>query len=142
MTIASILGSKGRDLFRLSPNSSLRDVVQLLSDQKIGVVLLMEGDALEGILSERDVVKALSSCGSAALDEPARAYMTGNVIACSESDTIVTVMTRMTEGRFRHMPVVADGKVVGLVSIGDVVKSRIEETQREVEDMRAYIAAG
>ena len=142
MTIATILDKKGRDVFSLKPDTSLRIIVELLCEKKIGVVLLAENGQLKGILSERDVVRALSCNGSAALDDSASEHMTSAVKTCSESDTIVSVMTQMTSGRFRHMPVIEDGKIAGLVSIGDVVKHRIEQTEKEAEEMRAYIATG
>lgn len=142
MTIATILDKKGRDVFSLQPDTSLRTIVELLSEKKIGVVLLAEDGVLKGILSERDVVRALSASGSAALEDSASVHMTCAVKTCTESDTIVSVMAQMTSGRFRHMPVLEGGKIVGLVSIGDVVKHRIEQTEKEAEDMRAYIAAG
>ena len=142
MTISKILDRKGRDVFKMEPSNLLTDVVKMLREKKIGVVLLADGEALKGILSERDIVRALSNNGAKALSEPASDHMTAEVMCCEEGDTVATVMARMTSGRFRHMPVMEDGKVVGLVSIGDVVKLRIEETEKEAADMRAYIAAG
>ncbi|PLW78716.1 CBS domain-containing protein [Cohaesibacter celericrescens] len=142
MTIATILDKKGRDVFTMEPSSSLSEVVKTLRDKKIGVVLLAEGDRLLGILSERDIVRALSENGASALSEIASSHMTSSVMTCVEGDTVVSVMSRMTSGRFRHMPVMDGTRLVGLVSIGDVVKLRIEETEKEAADMRAYIAAG
>lgn len=142
MTIATILDRKGRDIFSLSPDTSLETIVKLLSEKRIGVVLLADNGALRGILSERDVVRALSEHGAKAMSEPASEHMTSDVITCAESDTVVSVMAKMTAGRFRHMPVLDGEKIIGLISIGDVVKHRIEETEREAADMRAYIAAG
>lgn len=141
MTIAAILDGKGRNVFTMPPSSLLGEVVKLLNEKRIGVVLLAEGDSLAGILSERDVVRAVSENGGGAMAEPASKYMTSKVSSCSEKDTVVSVMAQMTSGRFRHIPVIEDGKIAGLVSIGDVVKYRIAETEKEAEDMRAYIAA-
>ena len=142
MTIATILAQKGRGVFTMEPSNPISEVVKLLRAKKIGVVLLAEGDSLKGILSERDIVRALSDHGGSALKDPASRHMTQEVVTCAEADTISSVMAKMTSGRFRHMPVMEDGKVIGLVSIGDVVKHRIEETEKEAADMRAYIAAG
>nr|WP_319388624.1 CBS domain-containing protein [uncultured Cohaesibacter sp.] len=142
MTIATILNQKGRDVFKTDPATTLVEVVKLLRDRGVGAILVAEGEKLCGILSERDIVRALSNHGGSALLRPASEFMTRDVMTCTEDETIVSVMSRMTTGRFRHMPVVKGRKIAGLVSIGDVVKFRIEETEREAEDMRAYIAAG
>nr|WP_321456506.1 CBS domain-containing protein [uncultured Cohaesibacter sp.] len=142
MTIATILNQKGNDVFKTGPDTSLAQVVQMLREKGVGAILIAEGDKLCGILSERDIVRALSKQGGEALSQPASEFMTADVISCSEDETIVSVMSRMTSGRFRHMPVMKGQNIVGLVSIGDVVKLRIEESEREAEDMRAYIAAG
>ncbi|MCT4656565.1 MAG: CBS domain-containing protein [Cohaesibacter sp.] len=142
MTVATILDQKGRDVFTLSPETKISEIVKLLCEKKIGVVLLAENGKLFGILSERDIVRALSQSGQAALDEPASNYMTSEVSCCSEKDTVVSVMEKMTGGRFRHMPVLEGDKLIGLISIGDVVKHRIQQTEQEAADMRAYIAAG
>ncbi|WP_119307971.1 CBS domain-containing protein [Cohaesibacter haloalkalitolerans] len=142
MTIATILNQKGRDVFKTDPATTLVEVVKMLRDKGVGAILVAEGEKLCGILSERDIVRALSNHGGSALLRPASEFMTKDVMTCTEDETIVSVMSRMTTGRFRHMPVVKGRKIAGLVSIGDVVKFRIEETEREAEDMRAYIAAG
>ncbi|WP_319413579.1 CBS domain-containing protein [uncultured Cohaesibacter sp.] len=142
MTIATILNQKGRAVFKSEPETTLIDAVKMLRDNGVGAILIAKGETLCGILSERDIVRALSHHGGSALLRPASEFMTSKVITCSEDETIASVMARMTSGRFRHMPVLKDDKIAGLVSIGDVVKFRIEETEREAEDMRAYIAAG
>ncbi|WP_316859892.1 CBS domain-containing protein [uncultured Cohaesibacter sp.] len=142
MTIATILDRKGRDIFSMAPDALMSDVVKVLREKQIGAVLIAQQEKLCGIISERDIVRALSSKGGAALMMPVSEFMTRDVITCSEADTIVAIMSKMTTGRFRHMPVLEEGKIVGLVSIGDVVKQRIAESEREAEDMRAYIAAG
>lgn len=142
MTVATILDRKGRDVFTLAPQTPISQIVDLLCEKKIGVVLLAEHDKLAGILSERDIVRALAKEGQDVLSQPASAHMTANVICCAENETVVSVMERMTAGRYRHMPVLDGGKLIGLISIGDVVKHRIEQTEKEAADMRAYIAAG
>lgn len=141
MTIATILERKGRDVFAVSPDTKLLEIVKLLQEKCIGVVVLTKNDEVCGILSERDIVRALSNNGSDVLSAPASDHMTANVMTCAEGDTVVSVMAKMTGGRFRHMPVVNDGKIAGLVSIGDVVKHRIEQTEKEAADMRAYISS-
>ncbi|WP_320141703.1 CBS domain-containing protein [uncultured Cohaesibacter sp.] len=142
MTIATILNQKGRAVFKTEPDTTLMNAVKLLRDNGVGAILIAKDDSLCGILSERDIVRALSFHGGSALLRPASEFMTADVMSCSEEETIASVMSRMTSGRFRHMPVLNGEKIAGLVSIGDVVKFRIEETEREAEDMRAYIAAG
>ncbi|MCV6546256.1 MAG: CBS domain-containing protein [Cohaesibacter sp.] len=142
MTVATILDRKGRDVFTLAPDTPIAEIVDLLCEKKIGVVLLAQDGKLSGILSERDIVGALASGGQDVLKQPASAYMTCDVICCAENETVVSVMQRMTAGHFRHMPVLDNGALIGLISIGDVVKHRIEQTEKEAADMRAYIAAG
>lgn len=142
MTVATILDRKGRDVFTLAPQTPISQIVDLLCEKKIGVVMLAEEGKLCGILSERDIVRALAKEGRDVLNQPASAHMTADVICCAENETVVSVMERMTAGRFRHMPVLEGDKLIGLISIGDVVKHRIEQTEKEAADMRAYIAAG
>ncbi|KTT63752.1 CBS domain-containing protein, partial [Sphingomonas endophytica] len=112
---------------------------KLLGERKSGAVLVMEQGRMEGILSERDIVRVLSERGAGALDEPVSAVMTRKVVSCRQSDTVSALMEMMTTGKFRHLPVVEDGKVVGLISIGDIVKSRVQEYEREQEALRDYI---
>jgi CBS domain-containing protein len=141
MTVRSILERKGRDVVTVLPDQTLADAARLLAEHRIGAVVLVNADlSVLGILSERDIVRAIASEGSSALDKPVSAFMTSNVQVCSESATVNEVMQIMTEGRFRHLPVAKDGKLVGIVSIGDVVKRRMEEVEREAEEIRSYIA--
>lgn len=139
MTVKAILSEKGGDVFSMSPDATLSDVVQELAERKIGAVLITDGDHLAGILSERDVVRVLAKVGGNALKTSASSVMTAKVETCALDDMIDDVMERMTASRFRHMPVVDGGRVVGVVSIGDVVKRRIEAAVRERDDMRDYI---
>ena len=112
----------------------------LLAERRIGAVLILGADRrIIGILSERDIVRALAERGTAALDEPVSRTMTREVETCTESETVATIMERMTGGKFRHMPVVEQGRVIGLVSIGDIVKHRLGEMERESAAMRDYI---
>ncbi len=141
MTVSSILDEKGRKTFTLTEDTSVEAVLSVLAEKKIGAVLIVsDSGTIAGILSERDVVRALVRKGADILGDPVSAHMTRNVVTCSEADTINTVMEKMSMGRFRHIPVVDDGKLTGIISIGDVVKRRIEQAEKEAEDIRSYIA--
>jgi CBS domain-containing protein len=139
MTVRAILDSKGHHVTGVEPAGKLSAAIQILADKKIGAVLVMSNDRIEGILSERDIVRVLGERGAAVLDEPVSAVMTRKVVSCRESDTVSAIMEMMTLGKFRHLPVVEDGKVVGLISIGDIVKWRVREFEIEQEALRDYI---
>jgi len=140
MTVAAILSKKGRDVVTASADLSISDVVQLLANRRIGAVVVTDGaNHIVGIVSERDVVRALAR-GVGSIDGTVSSIMTAKVVTCTDRNTINEVMARMTEGRFRHLPVVDEGQLAGIVSIGDVVKARIEQVEREADEMRAYIA--
>jgi CBS domain-containing protein len=142
MLVSHILQQKGRGVVHAGADTTIADIARLLSKRRIGAVLVMGADgALAGILSERDIVRALSQDGADALSHSAAKYMTKDVTTCSERDHVDDIMEVMTMGRFRHLPVVEDERVVGLVSIGDVVKSRIAETVGEAQALREYIIA-
>ncbi|MEA2796654.1 MAG: hypothetical protein QOI87_4034, partial [Bradyrhizobium sp.] len=113
--------------------------IKILADRKIGAVLVMSKGRIEGILSERDIVRVLGDRGAGVLEEPVSAVMTRKVVSCRESDTVSAIMEMMTLGKFRHLPVVEDSKVVGLISIGDIVKWRVREYETEQEALRDYI---
>jgi CBS domain-containing protein len=140
MTVARILNEKGRNVVKVPPDASLAQVAAILAENRIGAVLVAQGDDIRGIVSERDIVRALAKFDSEALRKRASECMTAKVITCRPEDTIHGVMQKMTSGRFRHLPVVEAGRLVGIVSIGDVVKSRIEEVEREAAQIREYIA--
>lgn len=141
MTVAAILAQKGRDVLTTTSTKTLAAAVDILARRKIGALVVVEGgDRIVGIISERDIVRTIGAGGTDVLAQPVSAVMTRNVITCTEGETIDSVMSRMTRGRFRHLPVTEDGRLAGIVSIGDVVKARIEQVEREAEDMRAYIA--
>lgn len=140
MTVRAILDSKGHQIISVSPSDKVSSAVQLLSQRKIGAVLVMSHDHIDGILSERDIVRVIGERGAGALDEDVSAVMTRKVIGCKPSDTVGAIMEKITVGKFRHLPVIEDGKVVGLISIGDVVKFRLREFEREQEALREYIA--
>ncbi|MGN6770324.1 MAG: CBS domain-containing protein [Rhizobiaceae bacterium] len=141
MTVKSILDEKGRDVFTIGPGETLTAAIRLLAEKRIGAVVVLRTDGgIAGILSERDIVRALAEGGAAALTKPISAFMTSKVQVCREENTVNDVMEVMTRVRFRHLPVEKEGRLVGLVSIGDVVKRRIEDVEREAEDIKAYIA--
>jgi CBS domain-containing protein len=140
MNVKAILTAKGGDIICIEPNADLAAAVKLLSTHRIGAVLIRgAGGRLAGILSERDIVRAIAEQGAAALTLTVSQVMTRNVATCGEDDSIASIMERMTTGKFRHMPVVAKGELIGLVSIGDVVKQRVGEIEQESEAMRDYI---
>lgn len=140
MTVQRILEEKGREVVTSTAATSLGEIARLLHDKRIGAVVILDGQAIVGILSERDIVRALAVHGEAALSKPARECMTERVVTCRPEDTIDQLMQTMTSGRFRHIPVVENGRLAGIVSIGDVVKRRISEVEKEAEQIRQYIA--
>ena len=142
MTVSSILDEKGRKTFCMTANTSVEGVLSELANKKIGAVLITNADdSIAGIMSERDIVRALAAKGASILADPASRHMTSDVVTCGEDDTISSVMEKMSAGRFRHIPVIRDGRLTGVISIGDVVKKRIEQAEKEAEDIRSYISA-
>jgi CBS domain-containing protein len=139
MTVRAILDTKGHSILSVEPDAKLSAAVKILSERRIGAVLVMSSGRIEGILSERDIVRVLGERGAAVLDEPVSAVMTRKVVSCREKDTVSSIMERMTTGKFRHLPVVEDDKVVGLISIGDIVKWRVKEFENEQEALQNYI---
>ncbi|WP_395710045.1 CBS domain-containing protein [Reyranella sp.] len=143
MFVSDILSQKGTTIFTVVPATSVAEIAQQLSARRIGSVLVLDvAGSVAGIVSERDLVRALARHGAKALELEARQVMTRDVVTCDPDDSIDSVMQTMTEGRFRHIPVVRRGELLGLVSIGDVVKARLEETRHETEALKAYIVAG
>ena len=141
MTVKAILSRKGRDVVTIAPTDQLSHAVKLLSEKRIGAVIVTGPDNhVAGILSERDIVRALGERGPAVLDENIASVMTRKVTTCTESDTIAVIMERMTTGKFRHVPVIEQGRLSGVISIGDVVKYRIEEVEHDADALREYIA--
>ena len=140
MTVSTILAGKGREVVSVEPSASLADAVWLLAGKRIGAAVILGADRrIAGIISERDIVRVLAERGAGALDEPVSQTMTRKVETCNESETVSSLMERMTSGKFRHMPVVDRGRVIGIVSIGDIVKHRLHEMERESAAMRDYI---
>ena len=143
MTVKSILDEKGHDVVTLGPQASISQAMTSLAEKKIGALVVTDDDGkICGILSERDIVSLIASEGAAALDSPVSEAMTASVKLCHEDHTVNQVMEIMTRGRFRHLPVEKDGILDGIISIGDVVKRRIEDVEREAEEIRNYIATG
>lgn len=144
MTVASILGHKtGTKLISCRPDDTVEDIAQQLAKHRIGAIFITDADEnLLGIVSERDIVRTIASSGSASLAKTAGEVMTKEVVTCLPSDTVTMLMGLMTESRVRHIPVVIDGKIEGVVSIGDVVKARIEAAEREAAEMMQYISSG
>lgn len=141
MVIAGILKAKGGVTLSVSPNAPVADVVQTLASNRIGAVLVVAASgALMGILSERDIVRSLAENGAGTLDRTASDLMTSNVTTAAPQTTVAEAMELMTTGRFRHVPVLDDGRLVGLVSIGDVVKAKIADAEQEVDSLRSYVA--
>ena len=140
MNVKTILAAKGGDIISIEPTANLAAAARLLSTHRIGVVLIRgAGGRLAGILSERDIVRAVAEQGADALAISVGQAMTRKVTTCGENDSIADIMERMTAGKFRHMPVLRDGELIGLVSIGDVVKQRVEEVERDADALRDYI---
>ena len=139
MTVRAILDSKGHHIQSVEPGARLSAAIKILGERKIGAVLVMSSGRIEGILSERDIVRVLGVRGAAVLDEPVSAVMTRKVVSCKPADTVAAIMEMMTLGKFRHLPVLEGEKVVGLISIGDVVKWRVGEYEMEQEALRDYI---
>jgi len=140
MTVKAILSVKGTEVLTIEPTTNLAAAAKLLAERKIGALVVTGPDQrVVGIVSERDIVQELAAHGPAALDLALTEVMTRKVTTCSASDTISSVMERMTAGKFRHLPVLDQGRLAGIVSIGDVVKHRLQEMEREQSALRDYI---
>ena len=140
MIVKSIIDAKGGDIITIEPTVNLGAAAKLLAECRIGAVVIVGADhRIVGILSERDIVRAISERGPAALEEQIAQVMTRKVATCTYDETIRSIMERMTAGKFRHVPVIEQGRLVGIVSIGDVVKYRIEEMEQESAALRDYI---
>ncbi len=142
MTVKTILSLKGGDVATIAPSASLATAAKVLAERRIGALVVTDApDRVAGMLSERDIVHALAEHGAVALDERLDRAMTRSVVTCTEAMTVSEIMKRMTDGKFRHVPVVKRGRLVGIVSIGDVVKYRLTAMQHESQSMREYVLA-
>ena len=142
MPVSQILQVKGRSVVTASAKARVSEIAGLLAEKRIGAVVITDAHGhIEGIVSERDVVRHIAKSGAKALDMAASAIMTKDVRTCRDSDSEEVLMALMTTHRIRHVPVVTGGKLAGMISIGDVVKHRIEAIEREAEEMKAYIAS-
>jgi len=140
MTVSAILAVKGRDVVTIEPGATLANAAKLLADKRIGALPVLGADhRLVGIISERDIVRTVAARGAAALGDIVGTAMTRDVVTCREAETIVSIMDRMTAGKFRHVPVIDRDRLVGMISIGDVVKHRLREMEHEATQMREYI---
>lgn len=143
MNVAGILKEKGSDVLTVAADVTVADAARSLTDRKIGAVIVAgAGGGVGGILSERDIVRGVADKGAAILTQPVSTLMTAEVVTCQPDDTVDQLMDLMTGRRIRHLPVVEDGTLRGIISIGDVVKTRIAETEAEAEALKEYIATG
>ncbi len=142
MNVGKILEAKGSEIIALEETSTVLEVAKLLGERRIGAIPIMRGKKLCGIISERDVVRGLAIRGGEVLADGVDSLMTKSVFTCTTDDNVQQIMAMMTERRIRHVPVVEDGELKGMVSIGDVVKERMQETEQEAEALKAYIATG
>jgi CBS domain-containing protein len=141
MNVETILRAKGRDVATIEPDATIESAVRLLASRRIGALIVSEdGRRVDGIVSERDIVQGLADHGPGLLERRIEDVMTRRVHTCSPEDTVEELMGRMTERRIRHLPVVEAGALCGIVSIGDVVKNRLEEVEYEASSLRSYVA--
>jgi CBS domain-containing protein len=139
MTIAAILQTKGKDVLTIEAGASVRDAVALLAERRIGALPVVRGDEVAGIMSERDVIYCLRSDGAAVLDWPVERIMTAPAITVERDHQVMGALSLMTKRRIRHLPVVESGRIIGIVSIGDLVKYRMDKIEHEAAQMLSYI---
>lgn len=143
MIIANILKVKGRSVTTARPDDTVQEIADRLAHKKIGAIVIVGGGgSVIGIISERDLIRVIAQRGADALSMPVSEVMTREVVVCSEATSVDDIMETMTNGRFRHLPVVEESRLVGIVSIGDIVKHHIAEVELEVSAMRGYFATG
>ena len=143
MNVETILRDKGDWVATIRPDATIAAAVEMLNRERIGALVVSDdGAEVAGVLSERDIVRALGLHGEDLLSRPVEEIMTRNVITCQPADTVGELMSEMTNRRIRHLPVVADGRLRGIVSIGDVVKNRLDEVEFEASSLRSFIAGG
>lgn len=141
MLVSQILRTKGDGVFTIAPSETVGDVAGLLHSKKVGALIVMQGEKVAGIVSERDVVRAVAAHGAGVLTRPVSEFMTANVHFAEPGETIDALLSRMTDRRIRHLPVCKNDKLIGIVSIGDLVKHKISEVEAEADGLKAYIAA-
>ncbi len=143
MTVARIIATKGREVLTAQPHRTLKEVAESISAREIGSVVVadVQGTVL-GILSEREIVRAIGRRGAEALDDAASMHMATHIVTTTEGETVLATAAKMNAGRFRHVPVLKDGKLAGIISIGDIVKYRLAEMEDEQSAMREYINLG
>ena len=140
MTVKAILDTKGSDVATVAPNADVVSAIKLLAERRIGALVVVDSDrVVAGIISERDIIRVLAEYGTAALAQPVEQVMTSKVVTCTRGETVSSVMELMTAGKFRHLPVVEHGRLTGIISIGDVVKYRVQEIETESATLRDYI---
>ena len=142
MLVAEILKTKGDAVFTIGPDETLAGAAAQLVERQVGALIVCEADRVAGVLSERDVVRALAREGAAALEQPVRDHMTAEVVFAEPGESVGALMGRMTDRRIRHLPVMKDQRLCGVISIGDVVKCQIDDVTREAESLKSYIVAG
>ena len=143
MNVETILRNKGDWVATIRPDATIAEAVETLNRERIGaLVVSADGNSVDGMLSERDIVTALDDYGEVLLSRPVDQIMTRNVITCDPADTVQELMAEMTNRRFRHLPVVKNGRLCGIVSIGDLVKNRLDEVEFEANSLRSFIAGG
>ncbi len=142
MLVAEILKDKGDAVYSIAPGARLAEACAELHRLKVGALIVCEADRAVGVLSERDVVRGIAGGGAEALERPVSEFMTADIVFAAPAETVGMLMERMTDRRIRHLPVLRDGRLTGVVSIGDVVKCQIAEATQEAESLRTYIAAG
>lgn len=142
MLVSQILKDKGGAVFSIAPDLTLAQVCTELEHKRVGALIVCSGAKVVGVVSERDIVRAVAQDGAACLTRPVSEYMTRDVVFAEPAETVAILMNRMTDRRIRHLPVLMDSRLAGVISIGDVVKCQIAEAQHEAESLRSYIAAG
>lgn len=141
MNIADILRHKGGDVWTIAPGDSVSTLLGMLADHNVGALLVADGERVAGIVSERDVVRRIAERGPDVLDATVRDIMTTSVVSCSSADSLDSIAETMTERRVRHMPVIDDGRLVGVISIGDVVSARMRQLAKDREQLEQYITS-
>lgn len=142
MLVAEILKDKGDAVFSIGPTATVAEASAQLVEKRIGALMICDQDRVVGVFSERDAVRAIAKGGAASLEQPVSDYMTADVVFAEPGETVAILMSRMTDRRIRHLPVLKAQRLVGVISIGDVVKCQIAEVTQEAESLRTYISAG